>query len=88
MASAKDVALWMLEKLKRERTLYQETAVGEIAHIFGEKFVYDNRQGNPAIDKDVLTEFRKLTEDTVVWERGERAWRFRDDTDPLSRRVD
>jgi hypothetical protein len=41
-----------------------ETAIG-----------YMNANGNPAISKQVLKEFRALTDGTLVWERGERAWR-------------
>jgi hypothetical protein len=34
--------------------------------------VYENENGNLAINRQVLKEFRKLTEKTVVWERGVR----------------
>ncbi|WP_404999754.1 DUF6953 family protein, partial [Escherichia coli] len=42
---------------------------------FGDTFVYLNANGNLSIDKKVLAKFRKLTNDTVIWERGEKAWR-------------
>jgi hypothetical protein len=78
----------MFAELERERYLYQEVAAAEIVDRFGQDFVYDNNLGNLGIGRDVLSEFRKLTEKTVVWERSERAWRFRDEADPSSRQVD
>lgn len=86
MATPKDVAEWMLEKLKERGYLYQEIAVGKIKSKYGQEFTYRNRNGNLAIDKRVLKEFRKLTEKTVVWERGERRWRYRKDSDGPNKR--
>jgi len=71
----------MLVELERDKCLYQNTVVYDIASKFGEPFTYINRNGNLAINKQVLNEFRKLTGDSVVWERGERMWRFREDYD-------
>ena len=89
MTTPATVARWMLDELKREKILYQEVVVDEIATKFGEEFTYDNENGNLAIDKRVLKEFRKLTEGTVVWERSERLWRFRESADePNKRQVD
>lgn len=86
MTTSKDVAQWMLEELKREKYLYQNSMVSDIESKFGEEFTYVNENGNPAIDRRVLREFRKLTEDIVVWERGERLWRFREDYDEPGKR--
>lgn len=77
----KTVAEWMLEKLNNIKFLYQEDTVYEIDSKFGEEFTYTNDSGNLAIDRQVLSEFRKLTEGTVVWIRGERYWRFRENYD-------
>ena len=71
-----------------KKELYQESAVYDIAQKFGKEFTYDNENGNLAIRKDVLTIFRKLTKDSVVWERGERYWRPRQKFDDPSRRQD
>jgi hypothetical protein len=49
--------------------------VYDIQKRFGSAFVYMKENGNLAIGKDVLREFRKITEGKVVWERGEKAWR-------------
>ena len=75
----------MLDELKRVRFLHQHEAVFEIENRFGEPFFYINDAGNPAIAKSVLTVFKKLTGDSVVWERGERMWRMREDYDSKGR---
>ncbi|WP_371477435.1 DUF6953 family protein [Alcaligenes phenolicus] len=80
-----DVAKWMFGELQRERYLYQETVVYDIQSNFGEDFIYFNDSGNPAISKKVLYAFRKLTGDLVVWDKGERMWRFREAHDEPGR---
>lgn len=81
-----DVAEWMVEELKREKYLHQHTVVSDIQSRFGEEFTYTNDNGNLAIDKRVLGEFRKLTEDMAVWDRSERLWRMRDKDDTPGKR--
>lgn len=75
MATAIDVAKWMLAQLNTSAYLYQETVVYDIKKQFGPDFVYTNESGNLAIGKDVLREFRKLTDGQVIWEKPEKAWR-------------
>jgi len=88
MVIARDVAQWMLDQLRRNRELYQETAAFDIQQRFGEDFVYVNENGNLAIAQNVLAEFRKLTMGTVTWSRSERYWRFREKYDEPGRRQD
>lgn len=83
-----DIAKWMLSELEKSQILYQETAASDIQERFGDSFVYDNPNGNMAISKDVLSEFRELTNGRVVWVRGERYWRFREGQDEPGRRQD
>lgn len=83
----KDVAEFMLERLKEDSYLCQESVVYEIEERFGESFVYLNHNFNLAIETKVLEEFRKLTSGTVVWNRVERYWRFREEFDELNIRV-
>ena len=81
-----DVAAFMLKRLNEDMTLYQEVVVYEIQQQYGDEFVYINENGNLAISRMVLSGFRKLTEGKVVWSRGERYWRFKEDYDnPKSR---
>jgi hypothetical protein len=79
MATAKDVALWMMNELEHLgiNGLYQDHAAHNIQRRFGSEFVYTNRNGNWSIDRKVLDEFRKLSGDAVIWDRGQRAWRPR-----------
>jgi hypothetical protein len=78
----------MLEELRRVQYLYQADAAFEIEERFGSEFVYVNDNGNLAISRKVLAEFRELTADIVVWERGERLWRLREAHDQPGRQQD
>jgi hypothetical protein len=82
MATPKDVARWMLDELRREEYLYQEQVVCEVLERFGDEFTYYNDNGNLAISRRVLDEFRKLTAKDVVWVRSDRYWRIRNGDDP------
>jgi hypothetical protein len=82
----RDVAEWMVDELKREKFLNQEHLVFDIQSKFGNEFTYTKDNGNLAIDKRVLREFRKLTEDSVVWDRSERLWRMREKYDTPGKR--
>jgi hypothetical protein len=72
--------------IERVGFLYQSRAAAHIRRAFGERFLYANRHGNPAIVPAVLEEFRKLTEDSAVWSRGQRCWRKRNERHPEGRR--
>jgi uncharacterized protein DUF6953 len=79
----------MWARFRQHDELDQEDAAYGIEEKFGAGFVYLNDNGNPAIDRRVLTEFRKLSGDGVVWSRSERMWRLRDPyDDPSTRLVD
>lgn len=89
MTTAKDIAQWMFDHFETQKYLYQESVVYKIKSQFGSDFVYKNENGNLAIGKDVLKEFRKISEGKVVWERGDRAWRrLRSDESYRSRQVE
>lgn len=75
-ATAKDVAEWMLSKFVPKKPIYQDSMVGQIRKRYGSTFTYTNKNGNLAINKDVLDEFRRLSEGKVVWVKGERCWRL------------
>lgn len=64
----------MSDELRTHGFLEQETAVFEIERRFGDRFGYENENGNPAIDRKVLSAFRKITGGNAKWERGEKAW--------------
>lgn len=74
MTSTQDVAQWLLDEVVQKTYLEQEVAVYTIHKKFGDDFVYTNDNGNLAIAKKVLAAFNKLSGDSVVWLRGEKAW--------------
>lgn len=76
MTTAKDVADWMFAELTANKYLEQSSTVYEIYQKFGEQFVYTNENGNLAIDKKVLSEFKKMYQGKAEWDRSERAWRL------------
>ena len=77
-----------MDELARAGHLYQEVAAAEMKRRFGSEFVHINPNGNLSIDRQVLKEFRTITGDGVVWERGERCWRRRASYDSPGRRAD
>lgn len=77
----------MLEELEDQQVVHQDYLVEEIIGRFGVGFTYINANGNRAIDRKVLREFFRLTNETVVWMRGERAWRMRENHDPPGRQA-
>ncbi len=87
MATPREVAEWMLAELNRKQRLYQETVVYNIKSKFGQEFVYTNVNGNLAIDRQVLKEFRAVTGDDVVWDQTEFMWRKRKGHDKPGRRM-
>ena len=62
----KEVAQWMASRLEEEQLL-QVDAIAAIEKLFGSEFVYLSDVGEKSIDRRVLSSFRKLTEDDVVW---------------------
>lgn len=82
------VARWMVAELRKRGCLYQEEAVYRIAEKFGDKFTYDNENGNLAIRREVLSTFGRMTAADVVWDRSERAWRWRESSDSAGRQQD
>ncbi len=76
----------MAEKLRREGVLYQDDAAYGLQQHFGDDLVFVNRNGNLAIQPDILEAFREATGDAVVWDRRERAWRHREAYDPSTGR--
>lgn len=65
----------MLDEILQKGYIYQESVVLDIQNKFGEKFVYENENGNYAISKKVLNEFKKLKEgNDIEWDRSDKSW--------------
>lgn len=84
MTSINDAAEWMLRRVERSGVLHQDDAVSGIADKFGEGTTYENAAGNPAISKEVLSRFKRISPE-VVWSRSERCWRKREKGDEPGR---
>jgi hypothetical protein len=86
-ATAKEIAVWMLRQFEAIGWLRQSRVAVQILTKFGDKHVYRNKNRNYAINKDILVEFRKLTDENVVWSRSRQEWRKRRASDPPGRMV-
>ena len=65
----------MINEILEKGYVYQEYLVHDIQEKFGDDFVYINENGNLAISKKVLNEFKKLKEqNNIEWDRSERSW--------------
>lgn len=76
----------MLDQIERDQQLAQAEAADAIASKFGPEWIYENENGNPAIDKRVLRAFRNLSGDAVVWDRWDFCWRKRQAGDSPGRK--
>ena len=73
--SAKEVAGWMFDQLKKDGVLREEDALWHIHTSFGEEFTYDyNGRGHLAIHPMVLSEFRRAHDGVAIWSSGEGLW--------------
>jgi hypothetical protein len=77
MATSEDVAEWMRDEVNSRGRLYQEHAAAHVGVMFGDEFVCENENGNWVLAPRVRDAFRKLTRESVVWDRGEKCWRAR-----------
>lgn len=83
-----DVAQWMLSAVEERGELTQNDAFYEINKQYGSGFTTITNSGSPSIKGGVLTAFKKITGDTVVWERGAKKWRKREFYDSPGRDQD
>jgi hypothetical protein len=85
---AQAAARWMLAQITDTRSgeLWQMDAADHISKHFDEGLTYINDNDNPAISREVLDAFRKISDGAVVWERGPRLWRRRTARDPEGKR--
>lgn len=71
----KSVAEFMINEILEKGYVYQEYLVHDIQEKFGEEYVYVNENGNLAISKKVLNEFKKLKDvNGIEWDRSDKSW--------------
>jgi hypothetical protein len=76
--TSSDVAQWMLSVIQEHGELSQNNAFYEIGKRFGTGFTTVTNSGSPSISKSVLSAFRKISDDVVIWERSDKKWRKRE----------
>ena len=70
-----DVAQYMNEQLKKNgNMLYQEDIAYDIKSKYGDGYVYENENGNLAINKKVLKKFKEIRDSDVEWDKSEKCW--------------
>ena len=86
MATVKEIAERMLKEVAT-KDMYHDYAAHNIQRFFGSDFVHQKASRDWAIRirKDILNEFRKLSGDAIVWERGSGLWRKRTQSDRRGR---
>ena len=75
--SPQEVARWMVAELAQRPSLYQSRVASHVRRHSPE-LTYRNKNGNWALAKSVLDEFRKLTPgNEIIWSRSSQMWRHR-----------
>ena len=75
---------WMAHEFEIKRLLYQEEAASYFLTLNDERIAYFDLNGNLCLSKEVLKRFRARTPN-IVYERAEKFWRDRLDTDQPGR---
>ena len=75
--NAAQVSMWMKSQLDTEGCIYQDDVVDYLVKSGSEHLLRENTDGNLVLEKKLLNEFRKLTQDEVVWVKPDKYWRHR-----------
>jgi len=75
--NATEASTWMRSQLDKDGCLYQDDVVDYLVKEGAEALLRENSDGNLVLERKLLNEFRKLTQDEVVWVRPDKYWRFR-----------
>jgi hypothetical protein len=75
--NAEEVSIWMRTQLDRDGCLYQDDVVDHLVKANADSLLRENNDGNLVLERKLLTVFRKLTQDDVVWVKSDKYWRFR-----------
>jgi hypothetical protein len=74
---ATEVSVWMRSQLDDDGCLYQDGVVDLLVKGGENALLRENNDGNLVLERKLLAEFRKLTQDDVVWVKPDKYWRFR-----------
>ena len=81
----KEASVWMLAQLKKDGCLYQDDVVDYLLKVGADVLLRENSDGNLVLQRKLLNQFRRKTEDNVVWVKPDKYWRFRVPEDEPSR---
>tara|TARA_R110001583_G_scaffold187532_1_gene348924 strand:- start:2029 stop:2295 length:267 start_codon:yes stop_codon:yes gene_type:complete len=70
-------SLWMKSQLDKDGCLYQDDVVDYLVRGKADSLLKENNDGNLVLERKLLSEFKKLTPNDVVWVKPDRYWRFR-----------
>ena len=79
------VACWMLSEAEKHGCIYQDDVVDYLVKADAIALLRENSEGSLVVGQPVLTAFKKITQETVVWVKPDRYWRFRVAEDEPSR---
>ena len=74
----------MLAMLERDGCVYQDDTIDMLAKASAEYLLKENADGNPALGRPVLNEFKKISTE-AVWIKPDRYWRWRVEEDEPGR---
>lgn len=72
--NSQEVAVWLINHIKRQGRLSRAEAVDEVETAFDSNFISLTKKGNKSIHEKVLRDFRDLKDDSISWNVGEQAW--------------
>ncbi|MGB4947985.1 MAG: hypothetical protein WBQ05_12415 [Candidatus Competibacter denitrificans] len=75
--TANEIAQWMLSQIKIHGCIYQDDVVDSLVKQKTENLLRENSDGNLVVGRAVLDAFMKISEQTVVWVKPDRYWRWR-----------
>jgi hypothetical protein len=89
-----EAAAWMQDQVNKKRYLYQSDVAAHLLKVEKvlpkdeRRLTYFDDAGNLCIARSVLTNFRELEPDDIVYERSDKCWRRRKPYDAAGRRQD
>ncbi len=67
----------MMSGLANDGCLYQQDVVDYLIKLGCEHLLKENADGNLVLSTSVVTQFRKLSTNNVVWVKPDKYWRYR-----------
>ncbi|SHF16366.1 polyphosphate kinase [Fodinibius roseus] len=75
--TAKEVAVYLYNEIKRLHTLTHSAAAKKIEETFNGSFLVQSENGNKALPEEVLSHLKGLSSQDITWNPGRQAWIFK-----------